>query len=84
MNRSMDNFREILSKNFEDIIRCMFPLAFTCFLPWNREEDFLNNLGSAIDWSRNCSKNLPMFRMPGGYSFKVEGAKILTVRATEQ
>jgi hypothetical protein len=74
--RSVSDFRNALSMNFDGIVCCLCPMAFAHTLRWNREEDYLNNLKSAINMSSSCSRTLHISSSHGNYLFRVDGAKM--------
>lgn len=76
MKVRINDVREALSTDFDKVVYCLLPLAFAHNVPWSKEEDFLNNLNTAVKTSANLASGLFPSTPQGKYSLRIEGAKV--------
>lgn len=74
---NVDDFRSILSENFEKVLDCLFPMATVGIPRSGREEDYLENLRTAATRSKDKAKSLAknLRGSIGCCSFEIDGVK---------
>jgi len=76
MQGGIDDVRNALSANINRVAYCLLPMAYAHTLPWGKEEDYLNNLYSAINTSASLASSLPLSTAQSNYLLRIEGAKV--------
>jgi hypothetical protein len=76
MVRTTEDFREILSLNFDFVLDCLSPLALAQCLPWNKEEEYLDNLAEMAKLLKDRLDKSTRPQMVGGCSLRFDYAKM--------
>lgn len=76
MKKTIDGFREALSLNFDFILNCLSPLAIAQCLPWNKEEEYLENLAEMAKLLKDRLDKSTTPQMIGGCALRFDYAKM--------
>lgn len=76
MNANINDVRKTLSSNFDNLAGCLLPMGYAHIFQWSDEEDYLNNLYHAAQWSKQLSSRLALSTPKPSYSLRIDCEKV--------
>lgn len=76
MTTNINDVRKALSSDFDNLAGCLLPMGYAHTVPWSNEEDYLNNLYFATQWSKQLSSKLVLSTPKSNYSLRIDCEKV--------
>jgi len=73
---NINDVREALSSDFDNLAVCLLPMGYAHTIPWSNEEDYLNNLYSTAQCSKHLSNKLFLSKPKSNYSLRIDCEKV--------